>query len=225
MPEAAERFREWSGYLRPEDLTQIESAYHFSKKAHEGQFRKSGEPYISHPLAVADILAQWHMDPQALTAALLHDVTEDTEVTKTEISRKFGKPVAELVDGVSKLDKIEFETHEKAQAENFRKMLLAMARDVRVILIKLADRLHNMRTLDAVDGVKRRRIARETLEIYAPIANRLGLNAIYQELEDLSFKHLYPDRYRVLAKALQSARGNRREVVEKVADALKKKLH
>src|SRR5215210_6913988 len=224
MPEAAALFKEWSGYLKPEDLTQLESAYHFSKAAHEGQYRKSGEPYISHPLAVADILAQWHMDPQALTAALLHDVTEDTEVTKTEISFNFGKPVAELVDGVSKLDKIEFETQEKAQAENFRKMLLAMARDVRVILIKLADRLHNMRTLDAVEPLKRRRIARETVEIYAPIANRLGLNSIYQELEDLSFSHLYPDRYRVLAKAVKGARGNRREVVGKVAEALQKRL-
>ena len=224
MSEAAALFKEWSGYLKPEDLTQLECAYHFSKAAHEGQYRKSGEPYISHPLAVADILAQWHMDPQALAAALLHDVTEDTEVTKTEISRNFGRPVAELVDGVSKLDKIEFETQEKAQAENFRKMLLAMARDVRVILIKLADRLHNMRTLDAVEPLKRRRIARETLEIYAPIANRLGLNAIYQELEDLSFKHLYPDRYRVLAKAVKAARGNRREVVTKVLEAVKRKL-
>jgi GTP diphosphokinase / guanosine-3',5'-bis(diphosphate) 3'-diphosphatase len=224
MSEAAALFREWSGYLKPEDLTQLESAYHFSKAAHEGQFRKSGEPYISHPLAVADILAQWHLDSQALTAALLHDVTEDTAVTKSEISRNFGSRVAELVDGVSKLDRIEFETHERAQAENFRKMLLAMARDVRVILIKLADRLHNMRTLEAVEPGKRRRIARETLEIYAPIANRLGLNAIYQELEDLSFKHLYPDRHRVLAKAVKAARGNRREVVGKVADALKRRL-
>jgi GTP diphosphokinase / guanosine-3',5'-bis(diphosphate) 3'-diphosphatase len=218
MPEAAALFKEWSGYLKPEDLTQLESAYHFSKAAHEGQYRKS------HPLAVADILAQWHMDPQALTAALLHDVTEDTEITKTEISRNFGRPVAELVDGVSKLDKIEFETQEKAQAENFRKMLLAMARDVRVILIKLADRLHNMRTLDAVEPSKRKRIARETLEIYAPIANRLGLNSIYQELEDLAFKHLYPDRYRVLAKAVKAARGNRREVVSKVMEAVKRRL-
>src|SRR5690242_13637574 len=178
MAEAATTlFKEWSGYLKPEDISQLQSAYHFSEQAHEGQFRKSGEPYISHPLAVASILAEWHLDSQALTAALLHDVTEDTEVTKTEISRNFGKPVAELVDGVSKLDKIEFETQEKAQAENFRKMLLAMARDVRVILIKLADRLHNMRTLDAVPlPEKRRRIARETVEIYAPIANRLGLN-------------------------------------------------
>jgi GTP pyrophosphokinase len=224
MPEADVLFKEWSGYLKPEDISQLESAYHFSKAAHEGQFRKSGEPYISHPLAVADILAQWHMDPQALTAALLHDVTEDTAVTKTDISKNFGRPVAELVDGVSKLDRIEFETQEKAQAENFRKMLLAMARDVRVILIKLADRLHNMRTLEAVEAAKRRRIARETIEIYAPIANRLGLNKIYQELEDLSFKHLYPDRHRVLAKAVKAAGGNRREVVGKVTDALKRRL-
>ncbi|MES2564334.1 MAG: bifunctional (p)ppGpp synthetase/guanosine-3',5'-bis(diphosphate) 3'-pyrophosphohydrolase, partial [Pseudomonadota bacterium] len=205
-------------------MTQVEAAYQFSKAAHDGQFRKSGEPYISHPLAVADILAQWHMDPQALTAALLHDVTEDTEITNIQISRNFGKPVAALVDGVSKLDRIEFETQEKAQAENFRKMLLAMARDVRVILIKLADRLHNMRTLDAVDLLRRRRIARETLEIYAPIANRLGLNSIFQELEDLSFKHLYPDRYRVLSKAVKAARGNRREVVSKVTEAMTRRL-
>ena len=224
MPEADVLFREWSGYLRPEDITQLQSAYDFSKAAHAGQYRKSGEPYISHPLAVADILAQWHMDPQALTAALLHDVTEDTAVTKTDISRNFGRPVAELVDGVSKLDRIEFETQEKAQAENFRKMLLAMARDVRVILIKLADRLHNMRTLEAVQPAKRRRIARETLEIYAPIANRLGLNKIYQELEDLAFQHLYPDRHRVLAKAVKAAGGNRRQVVGKVLDTLTKKL-
>jgi len=224
MPEAAAMFEQWAGYLKPEDITQLQSAYHFSKAAHEGQYRKSGEPYISHPLAVADILAQWHMDPQALAAALLHDVTEDTAVTNSEISLNFGKRIAELVDGVSKLDRIEFETQEKAQAENFRKMLLAMARDVRVILIKLADRLHNMRTLDAVEPLKRRRIARETLEIYAPIANRLGLNSIYQELEDLSFKHLYPDRFRVLAKAVKAAGGNRRAVVTSVMETLKKKL-
>ncbi len=217
-------FKDWSGYLKPEDISQLQSAYHFSEQAHEGQFRQSGEPYISHPLAVASILAQWHLDSQALTAALLHDVMEDTSVTKTEISRHFGKPVADLVDGVSKLDKIEFESHAEAQAENFRKMLLAMARDVRVILIKLADRLHNMRTLDAVAPEKGRRIARETLDIYAPIANRLGLNSIYQELEDLALRQLYPDRFRVLAKAVKSARGNRREVVSKVLDGIKKKL-
>ena len=217
-------FKDWAGYLKPEDISQLQSAYHFSEQAHEGQFRQSGEPYISHPLAVASILAQWHLDSQALTAALLHDVMEDTSVTKTEISRHFGRPVADLVDGVSKLDKIEFESHAEAQAENFRKMLLAMARDVRVILIKLADRLHNMRTLDAVTPEKRRRIARETLDIYAPIANRLGLNSIYQELEDLALRHLYPDRFRVLAKAVKSARGNRREVVGKVLDGIRKKL-
>jgi GTP pyrophosphokinase len=217
-------FKEWSGYLKPEDISQLQSAYQFSEQAHEGQFRKSGEPYISHPLAVANILAQWHLDTQALTAALLHDVMEDTSVTKTEISRNFGRPVAELVDGVSKLDKIEFETHAEAQAENFRKMLLAMARDVRVILIKLADRLHNMRTLEAVESEQKRRTARETLDIYAPIALRLGLNSIYQELEDLALKHLYPDRYRVLAKAVKAAGGNRREVVGKVLDGIKKKL-
>jgi guanosine-3',5'-bis(diphosphate) 3'-pyrophosphohydrolase len=224
MPEAATLFKEWAGYLKPEDVTRLETAYHFSEAAHSGQYRASGDPYISHPLAVANILAQLHLDPQALTAALLHDVMEDTSVTKTEISRKFGKPVADLVDGVSKLDRIEFETNEEAQAENFRKMLLAMARDVRVMLIKLADRLHNMRTLDAVPEAKRKRVARETLEIYAPIANRLGLNSIYQELEDLSFRYLYPARNRVLSKALKAARGNRREVVGKVGETIEKRL-
>jgi GTP diphosphokinase / guanosine-3',5'-bis(diphosphate) 3'-diphosphatase len=213
-----------ASYLKPPDIGRIEEAYHFSGKAHDGQYRDSGEPYISHPLAVAGILADWHLDPQALMAALLHDVMEDTEVSKDEISQRFGKPVAELVDGVSKLDKIEFESQEVAQAENFRKMLLAMARDVRVILIKLADRLHNMRTLGAVPPPKRRRVARETLEIYAPIANRLGLNNLYQELQELAFSHLYPLRYRVLAKATKSARGNRRQVVGKILEAIKKRL-
>jgi len=224
MVEAATLIRDCSAYLKPEDISQLQNAYDFSESAHEGQFRNSGEPYISHPLAVAGILAEWHLDSQALTAALLHDVMEDTSITKNQILELFGKPVAELVDGVSKLDKIEFETHEEAQAENFRKMLLAMARDVRVILIKLADRLHNMRTLNAVPEHKRRRIARETMDIYAPIANRLGLNSIYQELEDLSFKYLYPDRCRVLSKAVGSARGNRREVVGKVLAAIEKRL-
>ena len=181
MSEAELLFKDAAGYLKPEDIAQLENAYQFSESAHEGQFRKSGDPYISHPIAVAQILAQWHLDGQALTAALLHDVMEDTAVTKTEISDRFGKHVAELVDGVSKLDRIEFQTQEEAQAENFRKMLLAMARDVRVILIKLADRLHNMRTLQVMQPKKRARIARETLEIYAPIANRLGLNQLYQE--------------------------------------------
>src|SRR6476659_3902340 len=196
------------GYLKPKDVARLAEAYRFSEAAHAGQTRQSGDPYISHPLAVTEILAGWHMDSQALMAALLHDVMEDTSVTKDEISDTFGKPVAELVDGLSKLDKIEFQSAEDAQAENFRKMLLAMARDVRVILIKLADRLHNMRTLGAVSQVKRHRVARETREIYAPIANRLGLNTLYHELQELSFAHLFPMRYRVLAKATKAARGN-----------------
>ena len=200
------------GYLKKADVARLADAYRFSEAAHKGQKRQSGDPYISHPLAVAEILAGWHLDGQALMAALLHDVMEDTSVTKAEISDTFGKPVAELVDGLSKLDKIEFQSAEDAQAENFRKMLLAMARDVRVILIKLADRLHNMRTLDAVPPAKRQRVARETMEIYAPIANRLGLNTLFHELQELAFSHLYPLRYRVLAKATKAARGNRREV-------------
>ena len=222
MPETL--FRDAATYLRPEDVAQLESAYRFSALAHEGQFRKTGDPYVSHPVAVAKILTQWHLDPQALIAALLHDVMEDTTVTKAEIAERFGRMVAELVDGVSKLDRIEFESYEQAQAENFRKMVLAMTRDVRVILIKLADRLHNMRTLDAMQAKKRARIARETLDIYAPIANRLGLNALYQELQELSFRHLYPVRYRVLHKALLAARGNRREVVDRILDAIRNKL-
>jgi len=212
------------GYLKPKDVARLAEAYRFSEAAHAGQTRQSGDPYISHPLAVAEILADWHLDGQTLMAALLHDVTEDTSVTKDEISDTFGKPVAELVDGVSKLDKIEFQSAEDAQAENFRKMLLAMARDVRVMLIKLADRLHNMRTLGAVPPAKRRRVARETMEIYAPIANRLGLNTLYHELQELAFSHLYPVRYKVLAKATKAARGNRREMIGKTLDAVKKKL-
>jgi GTP pyrophosphokinase len=216
--------REQLSYLKPEDVALVEKAYQFSKEAHEGQFRKSGEPYISHPVAVASLLAKWHMDAQALCAALLHDVVEDTPTSKDDIARLFGKPVAELVDGVSKLDKIEFQTEAHAQAENFRKMLLAMARDVRVILIKLADRLHNMRTLDAMAPEKRKRIAKETLDIYAPIANRLGLNSVYQELEDLGFLYLHPNRYRVLAKAVKAVRGNRKAMIDKVQDAMSLKL-
>jgi RelA/SpoT family (p)ppGpp synthetase len=212
------------GYLKPKDVARLAEAYRFSEAAHAGQTRQSGDPYISHPLAVAEILADWHLDGQTLMAALLHDVTEDTSVTNDEISDTFGRPVAELVDGVSKLDKIEFQSAEDAQAENFRKMLLAMARDVRVMLIKLADRLHNMRTLGAVPPAKRRRVARETMEIYAPIANRLGLNTLYHELQELSFSHLYPTRYKVLAKATKAARGNRREMIGRTLEAIKKKL-
>jgi GTP pyrophosphokinase len=211
-------------YLKPTDVARLSDAYRFSEAAHAGQTRQSGDPYISHPLAVAEILAGWHLDGQALVAALLHDVMEDTSVTKDEISDTFGKPVAELVDGVSKLDKIEFQSAEDAQAENFRKMLLAMARDVRVILIKLADRLHNMRTLAAVAPAKRRRVAQETMDIYAPIANRLGLNELFHELQDLAFSHLNPLRHRVLVKATRAARGNRREVVGKIEVAVKAKL-
>ncbi|AUM01095.1 bifunctional (p)ppGpp synthetase/guanosine-3',5'-bis(diphosphate) 3'-pyrophosphohydrolase [Zoogloeaceae bacteirum Par-f-2] len=211
-------------YLKPEDIGRIEAAYHFSANAHEGQFRISGEPYISHPVAVASIVADWNLDSQALIAALLHDVMEDTHISKAEIAERFGKTAAELVDGLSKLDKIEFRSHEEAQAENFRKMLLAMTTDLRVILIKLADRLHNMRTLDCVRPAKRRRIANETLEIYAPIANRLGLNNLYRELQELSFEHKFPMRYRVLSRAIKAARGNRREVVGKVLAAIEERL-
>ncbi|MEO5694080.1 MAG: bifunctional (p)ppGpp synthetase/guanosine-3',5'-bis(diphosphate) 3'-pyrophosphohydrolase [Usitatibacter sp.] len=212
------------GYLKPKDVEQIEQAYQVARAAHSGQYRQSGEPYITHPLAVARILAEWHLDAQALMAALLHDVVEDTATTKSEIARTFGKPVADLVDGVSKIDKIEFSSLQHAQSENFRKMLLAMARDVRVILIKLADRLHNMRTLEAVPLEKQERIARETLDIYAPIANRLGLIALYYELEDLGFHYLHPTRFRVLEKALKRARGNRRDAVGKIEDAIQNRL-
>src|SRR5689334_18024819 len=212
------------GYLKPEDVEKIERAYEMARAAHAGQFRANGEPYITHPLAVAKILAEWHLDAQAMIAALLHDVVEDTPTTKAEIAKTFGKAVAELVDGVSKIDRIEFATLQHAQAENFRKMLLAMARDVRVILIKLADRLHNMRTLEAVPPEKQERIARETLDIYAPIANRLGLISLYYELEDLGFHYLHPTRFRVLEKALRKARGNRRDAVGKIQEAIQQRL-
>ena len=224
VPEVAELKEALAGYLKPDDIAQIDSAFEVARAAHKGQYRYSGEPYITHPVAVAKILAEWHLDPQALMAALLHDTVEDTHTTKREISKHFGKPVAELVDGVSKIDRIEFETLQDAQAENFRKMLLAMARDVRVILIKLADRLHNMRTLDGLPREKQERVARETLDIYAPIANRLGLNNVYYELQDLGLKYLYPNRFKVLQKAVRAARGNRREVVGKILDALSNRL-
>ncbi|MCA3861403.1 MAG: bifunctional (p)ppGpp synthetase/guanosine-3',5'-bis(diphosphate) 3'-pyrophosphohydrolase, partial [Burkholderia sp.] len=211
-------------YLAPDEIKEVKAAFHFSDEAHLGQYRQSGEPYITHPVAVAEICAGWKLDAQAVMAALLHDVMEDQGVTKNELAERFGPKVAELVDGLSKLDKMEFRSREEAQAENFRKMLLAMARDVRVILVKLADRLHNMRTMQVMDPVRKKRIARETLDIYAPIANRLGLNSIYQELDDLSFRYLHPTRYRVLAKALKTSRGNRREVVGKVLEAILARL-
>jgi GTP pyrophosphokinase len=213
-----------SAYLSPDDLKKVKAAYRFSDEMHLGQMRKSGEPYISHPIAVAEICADWKLDVQAIMAALLHDVIEDQGVTREELIERFGAPVATLVDDLSKLEKIEFQSQIEAQAENFRKMLLAMARDVRVILIKLADRLHNMRTLEVMIPEKKRRIARETMEVYVPIAHRLGLNNIYRELQDLSFSHLYPMRYKTLSKAVKSARGNRREVVGKILEAVKNSL-
>lgn len=222
--EIADFTRNLGHYLRPAEVALVENAYEFSEEAHRGQFRKTGDPYITHPLAVASILSEIRLDAQGLCAALLHDVMEDTAVTRAEIELRFGKSVAALVDGVSKLDQIEFQTREEAQAENFRKMLLAMAKDIRVILIKLADRLHNMRTLDVMEPDQRQRIAQETIDIFGPLANRLGLNAWYQELQDLAFRQLRPMRYRVLAKAIKSARGNRREVVGKMLEAIQSRL-
>lgn len=211
-------------YLAPEEIKEVKAAFHFSDEAHLGQYRQSGEPYITHPVAVAEICAGWKLDAQAVMAALLHDVMEDQGVTKNELAERFGPKVAELVDGLSKLDKMEFRSREEAQAENFRKMLLAMARDVRVILVKLADRLHNMRTLGAVPMEKRRRVARETLDIYAPIAHRLGLNNTYRELQDMSFANFNPHRYATLEKAVKAARGNRREVISKILEAAQRAM-
>jgi guanosine-3',5'-bis(diphosphate) 3'-pyrophosphohydrolase len=203
-------------YLPAADIDNVRRAYRFADEAHLGQIRNSGEPYITHPIAVAQQCAEWKLDAQALMAALLHDAIEDCGVTKPELIERFGAPVAELVDGLTKLEKLEFNTREENQAESFRKMLLAMARDVRVILIKLADRTHNMRTLGDVPRNKWARISQETLDIYAPIAHRLGLNTTYRELQDLSFQHLHPWRYSVLTKALLKARGRRRDVIKRV---------
>ncbi|MGZ3238727.1 MAG: RelA/SpoT family protein, partial [Burkholderiaceae bacterium] len=211
-------------YLTPSELKKVKEAYRFSDEMHLGQVRKSGEPYISHPIAVAEICADWKLDAQAIMAALLHDVMEDQDVKKEELIERFGAPVATLVDGLSKLEKIEFQSHIEMQAENFRKMLLAMARDVRVILVKLADRLHNMRTLGVMSPDKKHRIARETMEVYVPIAHRLGLNNIYRELQDLAFAHLHPLRYKTLSKAVKAARGNRREVVSKILESVNNTL-
>ena len=211
-------------YLPEEDLQRIREAYRVGDAAHLGQFRQSGEPYISHPIAVAETCARWKLDAESLMAALLHDVIEDTGVSKQELAERFGPQVADLVDGLSKLDKIEFASREVAQAESFRKMLLAMARDVRVILVKLADRLHNMATLDCVDRSKQVRVANETLEIYAPIASRLGLRKLYLELVDLAFRYRFPFRYRTLQRAVRAARGNRREVLSRILEAVQKNL-
>jgi GTP pyrophosphokinase len=211
-------------YLKSEDIAQVWEAYRYADQAHQGVVRKTGEPYISHPVSVACILADMHMDLPTIMAALLHDVVEDTDISTDDIKEKFGQQVAELVDGVTKLDKIEFQSASVAQAENFRKMLLAMSQDVRVILVKLADRLHNMQTLEGMRPEKQKLIAKETLDIYAPIANRLGLNEIYQELEDLSFKYLHPMRYNAIANAVMAARGNRKEVVSKILESIKHQL-
>ena len=217
LAEDLERFNaKLATYLKPEEISRVGGAFVFADAAHRGQLRMSGDPYISHPLAVAQNLASWHLDANALIAALLHDVMEDTAITKEQIGARFGKVAAELVDGVSKLDRIEHQSFEEAQAENFRKMLLAMARDVRVILIKLADRTHNMRTLEDVPREKWARISSETLEIYAPIAHRLGLNQTYRELQDLAFRHLRPWRHQVLSKAVTKARNRRRDLIQKV---------
>ena len=209
------------GYLSKGELRQVREAYKFADEAHLGQFRASGQPYITHPIAVAGLCADWKLDVQAIMAALMHDTIEDQGVTKTELIQRFGAPAADLVDGLTKLDKLQFNTREENQAESFRKMLLAMARDVRVILVKLADRLHNMRTMGAMAPAKAQRIARETLDIYAPIAHRLGLNEIYRELQDLCFEHLHPWRRAALAKAVTRSRGYRRDIVDRVQTEVK----
>jgi len=211
-------------YLDTEQVREIYRAYLFGAEAHEGQTRVSGEPYIYHPIEVAHILAEMRMDAESIIAGILHDVIEDTGTLKETVTSEFSEDVAELVDGVSKLTQIKFESQAEAQAENFRKMILAMVRDIRVILVKLADRLHNMRTLGVMRSEKRRRIARETLEIYAPIANRLGMNQVRLELEELGFAALYPMRYRVLSAAVKKARGNRKEILNKIESAIQQRL-
>ena len=207
-------------YLSGSEIESIMDAYEFGAEAHKGQTRQSGEPYISHPVAVAQELADMRLDPQAIEAAILHDVVEDTSASIADIEDRFGPDVASLVDGVSKLDQIEFRSRAEAQAESFRKMMLAMIEDIRVILVKLADRLHNMQTLDAMPADKRSRIARETLDIYAPIANRLGINRFKVELEDLGFRYLYPFRYRVLNNALRRAKGSQRQIVKRISEEI-----
>ena len=211
-------------YLPEDRLQQVVKAYEFGNRAHEGQTRKTGEPYITHPVAVAQELADMHLDVQAITAALLHDVVEDTAASLEEITEEFGQEVAQLVDGVSKLDQIRFQSRKEMQAESFRKMMMAMIEDIRVILVKLADRLHNMETLGAMPSDKKKRIARETLDIYAPIANRLGINSLKVRLEDLGFMHLHPLRYRVLEKTLKKSKGNQRQIVNRISQEFKKAL-
>src|SRR5580700_6220973 len=208
------------GYLPPEQVGRIREAAEFGTSVHRGQKRLSGEPYIAHPVAAASILADLHLDSDTIIAAILHDVIEDTPTPKDQLAERCGAAVAELVDGVTKLDQIKFKSRAEAQAESFRKMLLAMVRDLRVVLVKLADRTHNMRTIDAMAPTRRRAVARETLEIYAPIAERLGLYNLKLELEDLGFRALYPQRYRVLERALKRARGNQKEFLKKIEQQL-----
>ena len=209
-----------STYLAADQVNLVRRAYFYAEQAHDGQRRRSGEAYVTHPLAVASILADMHMDHQSLMAAMLHDVIEDTGIAKEALHSQFGETVAELVDGVSKLTQMDFQTKAEAQAENFQKMAMAMARDIRVILVKLADRLHNMRTLEVLAGEKRRRIAKETLEIYAPIANRLGMHSMRVEFEDLGFKAMYPMRSERIRTAVKRARGNRKEIVNKIEESI-----
>jgi len=211
-------------YLTPDQIADIRRAYLYSEVAHEGQFRRNGAPYITHPLAVANILCDMHMDHQSIMAAMLHDVIEDTDVSKADVAAEFGADIATLVDGVTKLTQVHFSSKAEAQAENFRKMMLAMTQDTRVILVKLADRLHNMRTLDVLTPEKRKRVATETLEIYAPIANRLGMNDIRVEFEDLGFYALYPMRAPLIRKAVRAARGNRKEMLTTIKESLEARL-
>ena len=213
-----------AGYLDQDHINNIIRAYHFGADAHSGQFRKSGEAYICHPVSVAITLAGMHMDAHGIMAAILHDVIEDTPVSKAQLAEKFGQEVAELVDGVTKLSKIDSRSRAEAQAENVRKMFLAMAQDLRVIVVKLADRLHNMQTMGNMPMDKKRRIARETLEIYAPIANRLGMNDIRHQLESLGFKALHPNRYNVISNAVKKSRGNRKEIVDTIQSAIQNRL-
>jgi RelA/SpoT family (p)ppGpp synthetase len=211
-------------YLNPDQIARVRRAYYYAEQAHDGQRRKSGEPYVTHPLAVANVLAGMHMDHQSLMAAMLHDVIEDTEIDYAGIEGQFGTSVADIVDGVSKLTHLEFETKAEAQAENFQKMVLAMAEDIRVILVKLADRLHNMRTLGAMRPDKQRRIARETLDIYAPIAARLGMRDLQVELEDLAFQSYYPMRAKRIRRAVVHARGQRKDIIEQVRESIQARL-
>ncbi len=221
IPHLAERL---STYLDTDQINQVRRAYYYAEQAHDGQRRKSGEPYVTHPLAVASILAEMNLDHQSLMAAMLHDVIEDTEINCDSLCSQFGETVTSIVDGVSKLTHLHFETKAEAQAENFQKMALAMAEDIRVIVVKLGDRLHNMRTLGVMPPAKQRRIARETLDIYAPIASRLGMHDLYIELEDLAFRAYYPMRYTHIGRAVRNARGDRHDMIEKIGETLRERL-